>query len=58
MDESAQPGRRGSFLRVLAAALAGAIGAFGVPAGVHTVQQTAPGAATTTLAVSSDAKPD
>jgi hypothetical protein len=41
MDESAQPGRRAAAMRLLAAALAGAIGAFGFPAGLHAAQQTA-----------------
>ncbi|MGD0386868.1 MAG: hypothetical protein ABSB73_12135 [Solirubrobacteraceae bacterium] len=58
MDESAQPSRRVTLLRLLAAALAGAIGAFGVPAGVHASQQAAASAATLPPAVSSDAKPD
>jgi hypothetical protein len=39
MDETAQPSRRASAMRLLAAALAGAIGAFGVPAGLHAAQQ-------------------
>jgi hypothetical protein len=58
MDESAQPSRRATLLRLLAAALAGAIGAFGVPAGIHASQQAAASAATPPPAVSSDAKPD
>jgi hypothetical protein len=58
MDEIAQPGRRATLLRLLAAALAGAIGAFGVPAGIHASQQAVASAATTPPAVSSDAKPD
>jgi hypothetical protein len=58
MDESSQPSRRATLLRLLAAALAGAIGAFGVPAGIHASQQPAASAATPPPAVSSDAKPD
>jgi hypothetical protein len=41
MDEPTQPTRRASAMRLLAAALAGAIGAFGVPAGLHAAQQPA-----------------
>jgi len=39
VDERSQPSRRASLMRLLAAALAGAIGAFGVPLGLHAAQQ-------------------
>lgn len=58
MSESVQPGRSRSILRVLAAALAGAIGAFGVPAGVHAAAQSASAGAAPPLTQGSAAVPD
>jgi hypothetical protein len=42
MDERSQPSRRASLMRLLAAALSGAIGAFGIPAGAHAAPSAAP----------------
>jgi len=57
MSDSGETSRRAYAMRLLAAALAGAIGAFGVPAGLHAAQQQA-AAATPPLAVTPDAKPE
>jgi hypothetical protein len=54
MADSGQTSRRAAAMRLLAAALAGAIGAFGAPAGAHVAQQQA--AATAPHAVAPDAK--
>jgi hypothetical protein len=45
-------------MRMLAAALSGAIGAFGIPAAVHTAQPSTPVITTAPAAVAPDAKPD
>ncbi len=45
-------------MRMLAAALSGAIGAFGIPAAVHTAQPSAPVITTAPTAVAPDGKPD
>jgi hypothetical protein len=58
MDSRAQPTRRASVMRMLAAALSGAIGAFGIPAAVHTAQPSAPVITTAPTAVAPDGKPD
>jgi hypothetical protein len=58
MDETAQPSRRASAIRLLAAALAGAIGAFGVPAGLHAAQQQAATASAQAPAGAPDATPE
>jgi hypothetical protein len=58
MAEADQTSRRSSAMRLLAAALAGAIGAFGVPAGVHAAQQQAAAISPPPSATASDAKPD
>jgi hypothetical protein len=58
MDESAKPTRRSTAIRLLTAALAGAIGAFGVPAAVHGGPQAVTSAPSPSVAVSPDATPD
>jgi hypothetical protein len=59
MENGGQTSRRAAAIRLLAAALAGAIGAFGVPAGAHAAQQQAAAAATAPpAAATSDAKPE
>jgi len=56
MEEIPQPRRGTSAIRLLAAALAGAIGAFGVPAAVHHAEPAPlPTAATTVVAPDVDA---
>jgi hypothetical protein len=56
--QESQSGRRASMIRLLAAALAGAIGAFGVPAGAHVASQTAATAAPSpTVAASPEPAP-
>ena len=55
MDEIPKPRRGTSAIRMLAAALAGAIGAFGVPAAVHRAEPAPLPSAATTTAVASDA---
>ena len=54
MDEIPQPRRSTSAIRLLAAALAGAIGAFGVPAAVHRAEPVPLPTAATTTAVAPD----
>ena len=58
MEQSVQPSRRRSILRVLAAALAGAIGAFGVPDGAHAAAQPASAGDAPPHAQSSGTAPD
>jgi hypothetical protein len=58
MDAHTQPSRRASLMRMLAAALSGAIGAFGIPAAVHTAQPATPVITTAPAAVAPDAKPE
>ena len=57
MDEEVRPARRASAVRLLAAALAGGIGAFGVPAGAQAAPQTSTAVATP-VAAAPDVKPD
>jgi len=57
MDEIAQPRRGSSAVRLLAAALAGAIGAFGMPAAAHRAEPAPLPTAATTTTVASDAEP-
>jgi len=57
MDEIAQPRRGTSAIRLLAAALAGAIGAFGVPAAAHSAEPAPLSTAATTAAVAPDVDP-
>ena len=45
-------------MRMLAAALSGAIGAFGIPAAVHTAQPSTPVITTAPAAVAPDAEPE
>ena len=45
-------------IRMLAAALSGAIGAFGIPAAVHTPQPSTPVVTTAPAAVAPDAEPE
>jgi hypothetical protein len=45
-------------MRLLAAALAGAIGAFGVPAGLHTAQQQAAATSSQAPAAAPDVTPE
>lgn len=56
MDEREQTPRRMSLLRMLAAALSGAIGAFGVPAAAH-ASTPAPAAAAPPTASAPDTTP-
>jgi len=58
MDELEQPRRGTSVVRLLAAALAGAIGAFGMPVAAHRAEQAPRATAATTAAVAPDALPD
>jgi len=58
MDAHAQPNRRASVMRMLAAALSGAIGAFGIPAAVRTAQPSTPVVTTAPAAAAPDGKPD
>ena len=58
MDEPTEPTRRASAMRVLAAALAGAIGAFGVPAGLHAAQQPATATSSQASAAAPDVTPE
>jgi hypothetical protein len=58
MDEPAQPTRRAAAMRLLAAALAGAIGAFGVPAGLHAAQQPATATNSQAPAAAPDVTPE
>jgi hypothetical protein len=55
MEEIQQPRRGTSAIRMLAAALAGAIGAFGVPAAVHRAEPAPLPTAATTAAAAPDA---
>jgi hypothetical protein len=57
MEGSEQPTRRPSLLRLLAAALAGAIGTFGVPAAAH-ARTPVPGSTTPTAVTAAQAKKD
>jgi hypothetical protein len=57
-DAHAQPSRRASVMRMLAAALSGAIGAFGIPAAVHTAQPSTPVIATAPAAVAAERTPE
>jgi hypothetical protein len=57
MDEEVRPSRRASAVRLLAAALAGGIGAFGVPAGAQAAPQ-APTTVATPIAAAPDVKPE
>ena len=45
-------------MRMLAAALSGAIGAFGIPAAVHTAQPSTPVIATAPAAVAAERTPE
>jgi hypothetical protein len=45
-------------MRMLAAALSGAIGAFGIPAAIHSPQPSTPVVTTAPAAVAPDGKPD
>jgi hypothetical protein len=58
MDAHAQPSRRASVIRILAAALSGAIGAFGIPAAIHTAQPSAPVITTAPAAVTPERTPE
>ena len=58
MAEADHTSRRSTAMRLLAAALAGAIGAFGVPAGVHAAQQQTAAVGPPPSATVSDGKPD
>jgi hypothetical protein len=58
MDAHAEPSRRASLMRILAAALSGAIGAFGVPAAVHTAQPATPVITTAPAAVAPERTPE
>jgi hypothetical protein len=58
MDEREPPTRRASVIRLLAAALAGAIGAFGLPAGAHNPQATTSVAAIQPPSHSPDPSPE
>jgi hypothetical protein len=58
MEAHAQPSRRASVMRILAAALSGAIGAFGVPAAVHTAQPSTPVLTTAPAAVAPERTPE
>jgi hypothetical protein len=58
MDELEQPRRGTSVVRLLAAALAGAIGAFGMPVAAHRAEQAPRAPAPTRGAVAPDAQPD
>jgi hypothetical protein len=58
MDAHAQPTRRASVMRILAAALSGAIGAFGIPAAVHTGQPAAPVVTAAPAAAAPDGTPE
>jgi len=58
MDEHTQPTRRPSILRLLAIALAGALGAFGAPVSAHAAGAVLPGAAAPAAATAPDARPD
>ncbi|MGA2007418.1 MAG: hypothetical protein ABSH27_07655 [Solirubrobacteraceae bacterium] len=58
MNESTEPSRRVSMLRLLAAALAGAFGAFGAPIAVHAAPPPAAAVPAASPAVSADATPD
>jgi hypothetical protein len=57
MEEIEQPRRGRSAIRLLAAALAGAIGAFGMPAAAHRAESAAAPSATTSSASVSDVDP-
>jgi len=57
MDEIAQPRKGSSAVRLLAAALAGAIGAFGMPAAAHRAEAAPLPTAAATTTVTSDAEP-
>jgi hypothetical protein len=56
MDESEQPRKGSAAIRLLAAALAGAIGAFGVPAAAHRAASTPSATPSTAAAAAPDAK--
>ena len=57
METSEQPARKPSLLRLLAAALAGALGTFGVPAAAHARTPT-PAAATPPAVAAAQTKKD
>jgi len=57
-NEREQPGRRASLMRLLAAALAGGIGAFGLTAGGHVLPAATPTTATPPPAVAPDGLPE
>jgi hypothetical protein len=57
-NEREQPSRRASLMRLLAAALAGGIGAFGLTAGGHVSAAATPASATPPPAVAPDATPE
>jgi hypothetical protein len=57
-NEREQPSRRASLMRLLAAALAGGIGAFGLTAGGHVSPAATPASATPPPAVAPDATPE
>jgi hypothetical protein len=59
MDEhTQQPTRRASVMRVLAAALSGAIGAFGIPAAAHAAQPAVPAITSAPAALAPDTTPE
>ena len=58
MDEREHPPRKPSVLRLLAIALAGALGAFGAPVGAHAASGAPSGAVPLPAATAPDAQPD
>jgi hypothetical protein len=58
MEEMERPRRGTSAIRLLAAALAGAFGAFGMPGVAHHAATTTPPAATTSAARAPDVNPE